>query len=112
MKLARETIRELLPLAFIAWAAFVVLAGAAHLAHQNERLLTDESAASAGLGLCALTAAAFFGTGAIRPRLSQCHLRACAAVSLPHRGASSTFSRFRVPPPQPPLIQLLQVFRT
>jgi hypothetical protein len=112
MVLARKSARKLLPLVLIAWAAFVALGGAAYLAHQSEEYVTAGSAASAGLGLCALTVAALFCASTPRPRIPR-RLNVVSAIVTPlHSASSRAFFRSWVPPPQPTLILLLQTVRT
>lgn len=104
--------RELLPLVVIAWATFVILGGA--LKAVEESGSPDESAAmSAGLGLCAVTVAAVFGSGLVKrviPKLRSFVLK-------PGKDASASLSARRPeaytrPPPGPPPLRLSQVLRT
>lgn len=62
---ARKIARETLPLVVIAWATFVVLGGALKTVEKSG--FPEQSAAlGAGLGLCAVSVAAVFGTGIIK----------------------------------------------
>lgn len=62
----RKISKRVLPLLVMVWATFVVLGGALYLAKHGG--ITEDSAVSAGMGLCAATAAILFGAGVGRPR--------------------------------------------
>lgn len=109
--MTRKIAREILPLVVIAWATFVILGGAMKAVETGGS--PDEGAAmSAGLGLCAVSVAAVFGTG-----LAKRFRPAARTFVVESRGnATRLFAprprAFTKPPPGLHPLQISQVVRT
>lgn len=111
MLMTRKIAREILPLVVIAWATFVILGGAMKAVETGGS--PDEGAAiSAGLGLCAVSVAAVFGTGLVK-----CLRPAPRTFVVDfHRNTTRLFAprprAYTKPPPGLHPLQISQVVRT
>jgi hypothetical protein len=111
MLMTRKIAREILPLVVIAWATFVILGGAMK-AVETGGSPHEGAAISAGLGLCAVSVAAVFGTGLVkrfRP--------AARTFVVESHGNDTGFSpqrprAFTKPPPGLHPLQISQIIRT
>ncbi len=110
---ARKIARDVLPFVVIAWATCVILGGAMKAVEKSGS--PEEGAAmGASLGLCAVSAAAVFGTGLVNRR----HPAAARSFVAERRGkAASLFAprrprAYTKPPPEPHPLQISQALRT
>jgi hypothetical protein len=101
---------EILPLVVLAWATFAILGGPLKTV-EHGGMAYDESPATAGLGICAVTVALVLRTGVRRilpaPGLVTTPVRRTGDVLRAARPAA-----YREPPPSPPSLERLQVLRT
>ncbi len=98
---------RVLPLVVVIWAALAVVGGGYHLAKEASM---QDSAAKAGLGLCALSVALLVRAG-VRRVQQPWPVGKCEPVNTPLRVARPAAHR-KPPPPGAPTLQLLQVSRT
>lgn len=108
----RKIAREILPFVVIVWATFVILGGAMKAVEKGGS--PEEGASvSAGLGLCAVSAAAVFGTGFVK------RLRPASRTFIAkYRGKTPGYftpprpRAYTKPPPELHPLQISQVLRT
>ena len=104
---------KVLPLLVVAWATLAMVGGAFHLVNKSEAA-TQDVAAKAGLGLCAVSVAILMSTRGLRRKIPLPVLirKLLPRKLAPARTAVYPKARFRPTSSDPPLLQLLQVSRT
>lgn len=102
--------RRILPVVVVLWASLAMIGGAVHLANEAEAA-TQDAAAKAGLGLCALSFA-FLVTKAARQALPPVPVGALMPEPVPVLRASVPRAHLTPPSVGPPLLLLLRVSRT
>lgn len=109
----RNIASRLLPVLVVVWATVAVLGGAIYLANHDAGPPDGETAAKAGLGLCAVSVAIFAGKAVRRvvPPPFAAGLGLMTAPPRPH-GPPAHGAILGPPATGPPILLLLQVSRT
>ncbi|QIN82441.1 hypothetical protein GBA63_07105 [Rubrobacter tropicus] len=102
--------RRILPTVVVLWASLAMIGGAVHLVNESEAA-TQDTAAKAGLGLCAVSFA-FLARKAARQALPSVPTGALMPEPAPVIRASVPYAHFAPPVAGPPLLVLLRVSRT
>lgn len=108
MLAVRETARRILPVVVVLWASLAMIGGAVHLANEAS---AQDSAAKAGLGLCAVSLA-FFAKKVRTRVLPPVPVGRLLPEPAPLLRDAVPRKHLLPPPAGPPLPLLLQVSRT